>query len=115
MLGASVLEAEVFAEKGHHVVLEAISDRTCMSSLVDLEAVLQSVLIECVVELDGIDLETVLIADVHGDALVSPQIANVLIDKCQRSIRGPLCENVRLRLTVFDRKIEVERRILGIG
>jgi len=56
MLGAGVPEAEVLAEKGHHKVLEAIGDRTCVGSLVDLKAVLQTVLIEWFVEFDGISL-----------------------------------------------------------
>lgn len=69
---ASSLEAEILAEKWHYMILKTIGNCTRMSSLVDLEAVLQTVLIECFMELGGIDLETVLVADVHGDSLISP-------------------------------------------
>jgi hypothetical protein len=72
MVAASRFEAKVLAKKRHYVVLKTIGDRTCMGSLVDLEAVLQTVLIEYFVELGGVNVETVLVANVHGDALVSP-------------------------------------------
>ena len=65
MVAASCLEAKVLAEERQDMILKAIGDRTRMGSLVDLEAVLQTILIEYFVEFGGVDLETVLVADVH--------------------------------------------------
>jgi hypothetical protein len=114
MVIASRLEAEVLAEKWHDMILKAIGDRTCMGSFVNLEAVLQTILIEYLVELGGINLETILVAHIHRDAFVLPQIADVLIGKSEGGIRRPLRENVGLWLTIFYRKIEIEGRILRI-
>ena len=66
-------------------------------------------------KLGGIDLETVLVADVHRDGLIPTQIVDILIDKSEGGIRRPLRENVWLWLAIFYRKIEIERRILRIG
>src|SRR4051794_31262549 len=104
MVAASGLEAEILAEKRHNMILKTIGHRTGMGSLIDLEAVLQTVFIEYGVELGGVDIKAVLVANVHGDALISPQIADILIDKRQGSVCGPLCENIWLRLPIFDRK-----------
>jgi hypothetical protein len=66
------------------------------------------------VKLGGIDLEAVLVADVHRDGLIPTQIVDILIDKSEGGIRRPLRENVGLWLTIFYRKIEIERRILWV-
>ena len=69
--GACLFEAKIFAEKRHYMVLKAIGYGTRMGSRVNVEAILEAVLVEHFVKLYRVDLETVIIAYVHGDAFVS--------------------------------------------
>ena len=95
---ATCLKAKILAEKRHHVILEAISDLARVSAGINLEAVRDSILIEHIVQLGGIDSQSVLVADVDRDGAISAQISDVLIDESQRRIRRPFREDVRLRL-----------------
>ncbi len=97
------------------MVLEAIGHLARVSARVDLEAVRDPVRVEGLVELAGIDPQAVLIAHVHRDRAVLPEVADVLIDEGERRVRGPLREDVRLRRAILRRQVEVERRILRVG
>ena len=63
--------------------LEAVGYGAGVRAGKDLEGVGYAVAIENVVELAGIDAQSILIADVDGDCLILAQIANVLINECE--------------------------------
>jgi hypothetical protein len=50
------LKTEIPAEKWQHVILESFGYPARVSSLIDLEAVLDSVLVKSIVQLAGVDL-----------------------------------------------------------
>jgi hypothetical protein len=54
--------AQVLAEEGHDVVLEAIGDCAGVGSVIDLEAIDDAVAVEDIVQLGGIEAQAVLIA-----------------------------------------------------
>src|SRR5271168_1393026 len=72
-------KAEVFAEERHNVILKPIRDGASMRARIDFEAVRDSVLIEKIMELAGINAQAVLIAYVHGDGAILLQVFDVLI------------------------------------
>ena len=96
------------------MILETVSDLTCVRSLVHFKTIRNSILIKNVVQLAGIDSQTILITDIDRDGAVLAQASNILIDKSERRIRRPFCENAGLDRTVLYGKIKVERRVLGI-
>ena len=51
---------------------------------IDFKCVCESIVVEDHVEFACINAQTILIADVHGDGAVLLEIADVLIDECQR-------------------------------
>jgi hypothetical protein len=61
-------------------------------------------------QLLGVDAQSVLIAHVDGDGFVLFQVADVLVDKSQRSVGPPLGGYVLLNLPVFSGHIEIQRR-----
>jgi hypothetical protein len=65
-------------------------------------------------QLGRVDSQPVLIADVDRNAGVAAQVSDVLIDECERRIRGPPAENVGLRDAVDDGKIEIQWRLLRV-
>ena len=75
------------------MLLKADGDVARVRPRVDLERVRDAVLIEHVVQLPGIDAQSVLIADVDRDRAIAPQAGNVLIDEGERRIGGPLRED----------------------
>ena len=95
---AARLKAKILAEERHHVILEAVGDGAGMRAGVDFKAVRDAVGVEYVVQLDGVEAQAILVADIHGDGAVLAQISDVLIDEGQRRVGRPLGENVRLRL-----------------
>ena len=113
-LPAIGLEAEVLVKELHDVILKAIGYGAGVRAVVELKAVGESVAVEDIVQLAGVDAQAVLVADVHRDAVILPQVADVLVDKSQRSIGSPLRLYVWLWHTVLSRQIGVKRRVLGI-
>jgi hypothetical protein len=67
---AVFLEAEIFAEERHHVILEAICDGAGVCARVNLKAVHDSVVVEDIVQLGCIEAQAVLIAHIHGDGAI---------------------------------------------
>jgi len=65
-------------------------------------------------EFPGVDAQPVLIAHVDGDGFVLFQVADVLVDKSQRSVGRPLGDYVLLNLLVFGGHIEIQRWVLGV-
>ncbi len=111
---ATTFETEVLAEEWQHVILEAVSNSAGVCAFVDFEAVCYPVLVEYVVQFGGIGAQAVLVSDVNGDGAVLAQVTDILIDKCERGVRRPFRENVRLSITVLRGKIEIQRRILRV-
>ena len=83
MLVAIFRKAEVLAEKWQHVVLESIGHRAGVGTGVNFEGILDSVVIENLVQLGGIEAQTILIAYIHRDGSIPLEISDVLIDKGQ--------------------------------
>src|SRR5581483_611706 len=55
LLRTIFLEAQMLAEKRHHVILEAIGHSAGMRAVIDLEAVREPIFVENVMQLAGID------------------------------------------------------------
>jgi signal transduction histidine kinase len=72
-------EAEILAEERQNVVLEAIGDCAGVRAGINLEAVCDSVAIEDVVELGGIESQAILIAHIHCNGTVLLEIPDVLM------------------------------------
>jgi len=66
------------------MILESVGDSTGVRAGVDLKTVCDSVAIEDIVQLRGIEPQSVLIAHVYRDGGVLLEIPDVLIDKSQR-------------------------------
>ena len=49
------------------MILKSIRDGAGVSSFVDLEAVLDAVQVKNIVKFPGVDLQTILIANINGD------------------------------------------------
>jgi hypothetical protein len=96
------------------VILKPISHRTRVRALVHFEAICDSILIEHIVQLGGIDSKSVLIANIDRDPAVLAKISNVLIYERKRRIRGPSRQDIRLCYSVLHRQIKIERWILRI-
>ena len=86
-----------------------------MRAGVNLKAVRDSIVIEDVVQLGGVEAQSVLIAHVHRDGAILLQISDVLIDESQRRVGRVFRHDLRLRNAVLGWQIEIERRILRIG
>src|SRR5689334_8739714 len=114
ILLASRLEAEILAEKRQDVVLEPVGYPACVRPCIDFKRICDSVLIQSIVQFSGIGSKAVLVSHIYCDRAVLVKIADVLIDESQLRIGGPFREDVWLRRAVFDRKVEVERRIFGV-
>ena len=114
-LPAIVARTEIAIEELHHVILKAIGYRAGVRTVVDLKAIGESVIVQDIVQLAGVEPQAVLVADVDRDAAILPQIADVLVNKGQRGIRSPLGQYVLLRHAVLGRQIGIEWRVLGIG
>ena len=69
-----------------------------MRAGIDLESIWNAVTVEVVMQLLGVDAQYVLIAHVDGDGFVLLQVADVLVDKSQRSVGRPLGDYVLLNL-----------------
>ncbi len=63
------------------MVLKSIGDHADMRARVDLKAVCDS---EDGVKFHGIESQSDLIADIHRDGAILLEIADVLIDQCER-------------------------------
>src|SRR3954467_13027917 len=94
---------QVGREEWHDVVLEAIGHGAGVSAWIDLEGVFDCILLQSVMKLAGIRSQAVLVAYVDGNCTIAAQIAYILIQEDQRSIRCPLGENLRLRDAVAGR------------
>src|ERR1035441_1539708 len=68
-LTAICREAEILAEKRHHVILESIRNRAGVRAGVDFKTVCDAVVIENRVQLGGIESQSVLIAYVYCDEI----------------------------------------------
>ena len=66
------------------MVLEAIGYGAGVRAGVNFKTVRDSVVVEDIVELRGVEPQAVLIAYVHCNGAVLPQIADILVDKGQR-------------------------------
>ena len=86
MLSAICREAEILTEERQDMVLESIGDCAGVCAGIDLKGVCNPIVIEDIVQPDGIEAQTVLVADVHSDGAVLLEIARVLIDKGQRRV-----------------------------
>ena len=86
-----------------------------MRAGVDLKAVCNSVVIQDLVQLDRVEAQSILIADVDRDRAVLLQVSSVLVDEGKRGVRRELCDDLRLGNAVFRGKVEVQRGILRIG
>ena len=64
------LKAEILAEEWHHVILKTVSHCARVRTGINLEAVRDSILVQNIVELAGIDSQTVLVAHVNGNGAV---------------------------------------------
>jgi hypothetical protein len=64
------LEAKILVEERHYVILKSIRDGAGVRAGIDLKTICNSVLIEDVVQLDGIEAQAVLIAHIHGDGAI---------------------------------------------
>jgi hypothetical protein len=109
------MKTKILAEEGDHVILKTISHLTRVSALIHLEAVRDSVPIENVMQLAGIDSQTVLITHIDCNCAILAETSDVLIHKSERGIRRPFRENVRLRRTVLHREVQVKGRVLWVG
>ena len=109
-----ILETEILAKEGHHVLLEAIGDRAGVRARIDLEAVRDSILIQNIVQFSVIDTQAILVTNVQGDRVILLEIRNVLVHEDQRCIRGPLSQHLRLRRSILHRQLKIEGRILRI-
>src|SRR5450755_4306282 len=76
---------------------------------IDLESIWNAVTVEDVMQLLGVDAQSVLIAHVDSDGFVLLQVADVLVDKSQRSVGRPLGDYVLLNLPVFGGHIEIQQ------
>ena len=96
------------------MVLESIGYRTGMRAGVDLKAVCNSVVIQDLVQLDRVEAQSILIADVDRDGAVLLQVSDVLVDEDKRGVGGELGDDLRLGNAVLRGKVEVQRGILRI-
>jgi len=76
------------------------------------EALCNSILIENIVQLAGIDSKAVLIPHIDCNYAILTQTFDGLIHKGERRVRSPFHENIRLDRVVFDRKVKIEGRVL---
>ncbi len=107
--------AEVFGEEWKDVVLDAVGDFADVRAGIDFEFIGDCVVVHGFVKCLGIEAEAVLVSDVEEDAAILAETSDILIKKCERGVGGPFGEDGGLRLSIFGREIEKERRILGIG
>ncbi|MDR3721448.1 MAG: hypothetical protein P4L00_07585, partial [Candidatus Acidoferrales bacterium] len=70
--------AQIPAQKRQDVVLETISNRARMGTVVDLKGMCDAILIEHFVQLAGVALQTILVAYIDRDAAILLQVADVL-------------------------------------
>ncbi len=96
------------------MVLKSVGNRAGVRAGVNLKAVRNCVVVEEVVQLDGIKAQTVLVAHVHRDSAVLLQVPDVLIDEGKRRIRCELGDDLRLRNTILCWQVEIQRRVLRI-
>src|SRR5579875_553913 len=108
-------KAQIPAEEWQYVVLKAIGHRAGVGSVVDLEAVCDSVVVENVMQLPGVETQRVLVADIDADGAVLAEVIDVLVDEGERRVGGPSGENIGLRDAVFRGQVEVQRGILRVG
>ena len=97
------------------MILKTISHLAGVSTLVEVKAVGDAILIKDVVQLGRIDSESVLVADINRDPSVLAKVSSVLIHERQGRIRRPSCQNIRLCYSVLHRQIKIERWIFWIG
>ena len=107
--------AEIFAEEWHDMVLETVGYGAGVGAVVDLEGVGETIFVEDIVELAGVEAKVVLVAYVHGDGVILAQVGDVLIDEGEWGVGGPFGEDVGLRDAVFGGQVEIERRVLRVG
>ena len=98
---------EIFTKERQNVILKPVRNSTGMGAVIDFKNVRNTVIIENIVQLAGIDSEPVLVSYVNRDTVVLSQIADVLIHEGEWRIGSPFCEHVRLGLTVFRRQVEI--------
>jgi len=108
-------EAEVFAEEGHDVILEAHCHGAGVGALIDFEAVGDTVFVKDIVEFGGVDSQSILVADIHRNSAIPLQIGNVLVDEGEGGVGGPFGQDVGLGHSVFGGKVEIEGWIFWIG
>ena len=97
------------------MILEAVGNSAGMRAVIDLEPVRDAIAVQHIVQLGSVEAQAVLVANIDRDGAVLPKIADVLVDKGQRSVGRPFCHDLRLRNAVFGRQVEIQRRILRIG
>ena len=114
-LWAVRLKTETPAKESQHVILETVSHLTRVSALVQFKSVRDSIRVESVMQFACIHSQTVLIADIDGDAAVCTQIDDVLVDESQRRISRPFREDILLCHAVLCRQVKVKRRFFRIG
>src|ERR1035441_10771690 len=88
---AARLKTEILAEKRHHVILKAVSHGAGVRARIDFKAVRDSILVENIMQLAGIDAQAVLISHIHGDRAILLEISDVLIDEDQWRISRDGC------------------------
>jgi len=87
------------------MILETVSHLACMGPLIHLKAVDDAIRVQNIVQLAGIDSQTILVTHIDRNGAIPAQISDVLIHESEHGIRCPFRENVRLDHTVFCRKV----------
>ena len=64
------------------MILETVGDGAGMSTVIDLDGVRNTVIVENLAHFRGSDPQIVLITHVDSDFLIAPQVADILIDEC---------------------------------
>lgn len=83
-LTAACLKTEILTEKWHHMILKAVGHSTSVSAGIQFEAVRDPVLIERLVQLDGIDSQAILVSNIDSDRAILAQVPDVLVQKSER-------------------------------
>ena len=107
LLLAVRLETEILAEERHHVILKSIGNSAGVRARINFKAVNNSVAVEYIVQLPGIDAQAVLISHIHGDRSILLEVPDVLIDEDQGRIGREFCLYLRHRNSVLRRQVKI--------
>jgi hypothetical protein len=106
--------AQVPAEKRQDMVLEAAGNGTGVCALINLKSIGDTVTVENLVQFRSTGPQSVAVAYIDRNALIAPQIRDILVNEREGSIRGPFGDHILLYHSILDRQIEIERWVLRI-